>query len=110
MDRFLGVDRERRALTAQKLSERAGPMFSNGEEALREVAKADGLWNWALVGPDATKFPLAGGGMGGVEEMRGVVGHRAHSFGLLRMTFGVGAEARTKLPLAGGGIGGISST
>merc|ERR1719220_3181987 len=34
--------------------------------------------------------------MGGVEEMRGVVGHRAHSFGLLRMTFGVGAEARTK--------------
>merc|ERR1740121_2666390 len=34
--------------------------------------------------------------MGGVSEMSAVVGDHAHSFGLLRMTFGVGTEAKTK--------------
>lgn len=84
---------------AERASVHVGPVFFDGEEALREVAKEDGLWNWALVGPDAKKLPLSGGGMGGVEEMREAVGNHAHSFGLLRMTFGVGARARTKFVL-----------
>lgn len=84
---------------AQKRSEKAGPVFFNGEEALREVAKEDGLWNWALVGPDPKRLSLSGGGMGGVEEMRGAVENHAHSFGLLRMTFGLGAKAKTKFVL-----------
>jgi len=71
-------------------------MFFTGEEALREVAKLDGQWNWALVGPDPVKLPLAGGGPGSVEEMRNSIGKHAHSYGLLRMTFGVEA-ATTKL-------------
>merc|ERR1719414_2584158 len=71
-------------------------MFFTGEEALREVAKPDGQWNWALVGPDPVKLPLAGGGPGSVEEMRNSIGKHAHSYGLLRMTFGVGDKAKTK--------------
>merc|ERR1719433_1380123 len=64
--------------------------------ALSEVAKHDGLWNWCLVGPDAIELPLAAGGMGGVTEMRAALGQHANLFGLLRMTFGVEADARTE--------------
>lgn len=85
-----------REFLAQSRAEQAGPVFFSGAEALREVAKPDGLWNWALVAPDLAGLPLAGGGMGGVQEISGVVGHHAHSFGLMRLTFGVGAEALTK--------------
>lgn len=64
------------------------PIFS-GEDALSEVGKDDGRWNWALVGPDPERLPLAGGGAKSIEEMRGVFGKQAHCFGLLRMSFGV---------------------
>mmetsp|Transcript_4096 Transcript_4096/g.10106 ORF Transcript_4096/g.10106 Transcript_4096/m.10106 type:complete len:440 (+) Transcript_4096:45-1364(+) len=72
------------------------PLFFNGEEALREVARPDGLWNWALVGPDPDKLPLSGGGSGSIEEMQDHLGAQAISFGLLRMTFGTGHTAKTK--------------
>lgn len=85
-----------RQRAAARRADETGPAFFSGEEALREVAKPDGSWDWALLGPDPVKLPLAGGGMGGVDEMAGLVGQAAHSFGLLRMTFGTGAEAKTK--------------
>lgn len=85
-----------RVSKAQKRALEAGPGFFTGEEALREVAKSDGLWNWALVGSDPEKLPLSGGGNKSVEEMRDAFGVHAHCFGLLRMTFGVGDEAAMK--------------
>jgi len=72
---------------AKQRAQKSGPTIFSGEEALAEVAKDDGLWNWALVGPDPEALPLSGGGLGSVDEMRGAVGKHAHSFGLLRMTF-----------------------
>jgi len=72
---------------AKQGAQKSGPTIFSGEEALAEVAKDDGLWNWALVGPDPEALPLSGGGLGSVDEMRGAVGKHAHSFGLLRMTF-----------------------
>jgi len=72
------------------------PVFFSGDEALREVAKPDGLWNWALVGPDPDKMPLSGGGSGSIDELRHALGAQPSSFGLLRMTFGVGPKAKTK--------------
>jgi len=80
----------------QKTADFAGPVFFSGEDALREVAKEDGRWNWALLGPDTTRLPLSGGGAGSVDEMREAIGNHAHSFGLLRMTFGVGTQVITK--------------
>merc|ERR1719491_2712442 len=70
--------------------------FFSGHDALQEVAKVDGLWNWALVGPDPEGLPLSGGGMGGIEEMGSAIGRHPHSFGLLRMNFGVDASATAK--------------
>lgn len=65
------------------------PHLFSGKEALREVAKEDGTWNWALVGPKPNELPLRGGGAGGVEEMRGPVSllANAQAFGLLRVNF-----------------------
>lgn len=93
-----GVSSSRRASVkrAMRRADHAGPMFFTGEEALREVAKPDGAWNWALVGPDPRQLPLVGGGAGSVKEMRSAIGKHAHSYGLLRMTFGVEAKAKTK--------------
>merc|ERR1719203_2738096 len=82
--------------TAKQQAEQAGPAIFRGEEALAEVAKLDGLWDWALVGPDPIRLPLAGGGFGGIEEMRAALGKHAHTFGLMRLTFGVGARATAK--------------
>jgi len=88
---------EKIAAIAKKRAEAGcnGGIF-NGEEALAEVAKVDGTWNWALVGPDPVELPLSGGGRGGIEEMRDSIGKHAHSFGLLRIVFGVGTEAKKK--------------
>lgn len=63
---------------------------------MKEVARADGLWNWALVGPDPIELPLAGGGKGSIEEMRDTIGKFAHSFGLLRVEFGIPPEQKTR--------------
>merc|ERR1719330_925717 len=41
-------------------------------------------------------LPLAGGGAGSIEQMRDFVGIHAHSFGLIRLTFGVGSDAMTR--------------
>jgi len=68
------------------------PTFS-GEEALAEVALADGRWSWAIVGTDPVECPLFGGGDGGVEEMRDYIEEGTACFGLLRLDFGRGAKA-----------------
>jgi hypothetical protein len=72
------------------------PVFFSGVEALQEVAKPDGLWNWALVGADPDRMPLSGGGAGSIDEMRHALGAQPSSFGLLRMSFGTGAKQKTK--------------
>jgi len=74
-------------LQAKQRATLGGPVFFSGEEALAEVAKKAGQWNWALVGPDPVNLPLSAGGAGGVEEMRDSIKNHAHSFGLLRMDF-----------------------
>lgn len=93
---MLGSTMRGEASVAKRRAQLGGPEIFSGEDALAEVAKEDGVWNWALIGPDATELPLSGGGKGSVEEMRDAIGKHAHSFGLLRMTFGVGAEANTR--------------
>lgn len=89
---------DRKRISVFKAMQRAsmvGPSIFTGEEALAEVAKNSGKWNWALVGPNSGSLPLSGGGAGGVEEMRGVISKHPHSFGLLRMAFGFGDLTRT---------------
>merc|ERR1740129_1141030 len=81
---------------AQRRAEERGPDIFSGEDALREVAKPDGAWNWALVAPDPIEMPLSGGGSGSVEEMRDTISKYAHSFGLLRMEFGVPPAGQTR--------------
>lgn len=81
---------------AKNRAAQAGPAIFSGQDALNEVAKDDGLWNWVLIGPDPEVLPLSGGGKGSVDQMRQCIGKHAHSFGLLRMTFGVGADAKIK--------------
>lgn len=71
-------------------------MFFTGAEAFEEVAKEDGAWNWALVGPDENELPLCGGGPGSVDEMRSAMGNAPFSFGLLRMNFGTGPYSKAK--------------
>jgi len=73
------------------------PSLCSGEEALKEVAKPGGVWDWALVGPMPEQLPLAGGGYKGVEELKLAVERRTHSFGLLRMTFSCVDRELTKL-------------
>lgn len=63
-------------------------VFFDGAEALAEVAKADGKWNWVLIGPDANKLPLAGGGPGAISEMKATLGEHPNTFGVLRLRFG----------------------
>jgi len=70
-----------------KLAVRTNKTFFTGKDALEEVAKEDGVWNWALVGADPETLPLSGGGNGGVEEMQSAVGRYPQSYGLLRMMF-----------------------
>jgi len=70
-----------------KLARRTNKTFFTGKDALEEVAKEDGIWNWALVGADPETLPLSGGGNGGVEEMQSAVGRHPQSYGLLRMMF-----------------------
>lgn len=70
--------------------------FFTGEDAILEVIKDDGAWNWVLIGPDPETLPLSGGGPLGIDEMQGALGNMSHSFGLLRMSFGVGADNVTK--------------
>lgn len=86
------------ALSVRKAKIRASKHedFFYGAEALMNVAKVGGAWNWALVGPDPDELPLFAGGSGGIEEMRVAIQKQkhAHSFGLLRMSFGVIAEAK----------------
>lgn len=86
------------AICRARSARSAGATFFTGEDALREVAKDDGMWNWALVVADPQELPLVGGGRGGAAEMRDVIGRHAHVhiFGLLRMTFGARANARTE--------------
>lgn len=81
---------------AKKRAEEGELALFSGAEALREVAKVDGVWNWALVGPEPAQMPLSGGGTKSIEQMRGAFGKHAHCFGLLRMTFGIGSDAVTK--------------
>merc|ERR1740129_2719549 len=83
-------------MTAMRKADQCGPNIFSGEDALREVAKPDGAWNWALVAPDPIEMPLSGGGSGSVEEMRDTISKYAHSFGLLRMEFGVPPAGQTR--------------
>jgi hypothetical protein len=75
---------------------RRDPGIFTGDEALKEVAKPDGVWDWALVGPDPTELRLSGGGVGGVEELRDAMYRQAHSFGLLRLVFTQGSSQKTR--------------
>lgn len=72
-----------------------GLAFFSGIPALCEVAKEDGKWSWALVGPDPIGMPLSGGGKT-IEEMQHAIGNHPHAFGLVRMRFGLGDKAQTK--------------
>lgn len=83
-------------MLARRKAEQRGPDIFSGEDALREVAKPSGQWNWALVAPDPVEMPLSGGGRGSIEEMRDTIGKHAHSFGLLRMEFGVPPDVKTR--------------
>lgn len=76
--------------------EERGAWVFDGHEAFAEVAKKEGLFNWALCGPDPETLPLSAGGGGGVYEMKEALEKLTNSFGLLRMTFGVGPKAKTK--------------
>lgn len=71
----------------KRCAENNSPMFYSGDEALREVAKAEGKWCWALVGPDAENLQLSAGGSGPVEDMQEALGNHPCLFGLLRMSF-----------------------
>lgn len=59
--------------------------FFSGEDALKEVANPNGVWDWALVGPNPQKLPLVAGGAGGLKELRSAIDKQCRSFGLLRM-------------------------
>jgi len=86
---------ECRADQAIERASRLAPLRS-GEEALREVARPDGDWDWALVGPMPSLLPLAGGGQKGPDELKHVAAQRPNTFGLLRLTFGTRKDALTK--------------
>lgn len=92
--RRLTVRRKNVSKAKKRAEEEEG--FFTGEEALQEVAKDDGKWNWALIGPDHQELPLSAGGSNGIDEIRSAFAMQAHSFGLLRMSFGVEPEAITK--------------
>jgi len=62
-------------------------VFYDGLQALQEVAKPDGGWNWALVGPDPVNMPLSAGGFGLVEDMQDALGNFPILFGLIRFSF-----------------------
>lgn len=87
--------RRRQVSKAKQRAEQEETFFT-GEDAFTSVSEEDGLWNWALVGPDPASLPLSGGGSDSLEEMRESLGNHAHSFGLLRMTFGVEPDTITK--------------
>lgn len=77
---------------AQKARMRAAlgkeSVFFSGEQAVKEVAKANGIWNWALVGhADADMFNLFAGGAGVVEDMQEALGSHPYLSGVVRMTF-----------------------
>lgn len=78
------------------------PMIRTGRDALKAVGLNDGCWNWALVGPDPEGLPLAGGGPGSIDEMRGCLAKQeaesgnSNFYGLLRLTFGTGRCTRRK--------------
>jgi len=80
----------------QAKSQLPSRQFFNGEQALCEVAKEDGVWNWVLVGPDPELLPLSAGGAFGVQEIQESIGEGSQAFGLLRMTFARGSETVTK--------------
>lgn len=81
----LASKRASQARTRAEL-QRAPGLF-DGEAALKEVLRENGVWNWVLVGPAPLSLPLSGGGSKGVDELRSVVEERAHSFGFLRLKF-----------------------
>lgn len=64
-------------------------LVANGSDALRQVGSEKGAWNWCLIGADAKKLPLVGGGAGFVDEMRACLEKHAHAvlFGLIRCAF-----------------------
>ncbi|CAK0802922.1 unnamed protein product [Prorocentrum cordatum] len=76
--------------------------FFEGRAALAEVAKPEGAWNWALVGPDPEKLPLACGGDGSVDEMRESLLQQAREedhaqlqfYGLMRLNFGTSEDPK----------------
>mmetsp|Transcript_70883 Transcript_70883/g.148279 ORF Transcript_70883/g.148279 Transcript_70883/m.148279 type:complete len:453 (-) Transcript_70883:53-1411(-) len=77
-------------------------MITNGKEGLKIVAETGGSWNWVLLGPNPEALPLAGGGAGGVDDMRECIRKtedecdQANLYGVLRMEFGTGKIAKRK--------------
>lgn len=66
--------------------------------ALKDVGRAHGTQNWALVEPDVEKFPLLDFGGGGVDECRAkALEHKDKVlYGMIRLVFGEGKMARPK--------------
>eukprot|EP00929_Paragymnodinium_shiwhaense_P047707 TRINITY_DN2418_c0_g1_i1.p1 TRINITY_DN2418_c0_g1~~TRINITY_DN2418_c0_g1_i1.p1 ORF type:complete len:615 (-),score=164.04 TRINITY_DN2418_c0_g1_i1:113-1957(-) len=81
-----------------KVNGEAEQPILTGRNALQVVGKKDGSWNWTFVGPDPESLPLAGGGNGGIAEMRACLEEQedATLYGLLRMYFGTGRMMRAK--------------
>lgn len=71
---------------------------STGAEALAEVAKPKGRFNWALVGADPEALPWLGAGIGSIDEMRPCIEAQGDNvtFALLRIKLGTGALSRPK--------------
>merc|ERR1719416_384544 len=86
--------KSRAAMGRKRAAEKKDPTFFTGEDAMHEVAKEDGVWDWALVGPDPEKLPLAAGGHGRVEDMQAVLSNFPILFGLVRLSFAP-AEGKT---------------
>lgn len=71
--------------------------FFTGPAALAEVAKPDGTLNWAMVGSDVERLPLAGSGSGGVNGLKKALGEHPVSFALLRLAFKAGDTTYNQL-------------
>lgn len=71
----------------EKARKRANTWVFSGEEAVHEVAKYDGFWDWVMLMPEE-ELSVRGGGRGGILEMAEARADIPHHFGLLRMCFG----------------------
>lgn len=91
--------RQSTAAKAERAKKRAarcaGEDLFSGQEAVEEVSREDGAWNWVFLSPAQFDLPLSGGGSGGLKEMKSAVGKEPLLCGLLRMKFVAGERSTT---------------